>query len=757
MYYASREYKNEMRQDLRDESYVYVYLGVVDNNAQESMRISSAMADFASNDVNDAPDFEAYYATAEENFARVDGSMFFLPEDTTQYALYQGAVSADVMGALRFVFKGFNHINLRGLTVDFGEVYPTEFKVTNGKTTRTYTNDTAGEWVTDDTFDDCHYIEIQPISMLGGQQRLRVFSILFGVGLQFTNKQLIKTSRKNTIDHIMSKLPTKKFDFTIDNTSKKFCQDNPKSYSPYLQQGQVCEFYYGRMLPSGKIYKIPGGKTVLKSWSSNDTQAKFTTVGNFDYMTDTYNKGKYYPNGRSVYDLCVDVLTDAGIEQYNLDPYLKKLYVKNPLPVGTHKSCLQLLANFARCVMYEDRNGVITVHNSFLPEVEALTATNATEYSDINSLLTEDEQIEYADAEYDYANENQYFLPENGEEYMKVGYVSGEMAHRMSGTALPFALGTVPLTLDHYDGFNNNPTVTVKFEADASLFGMMLEFGDAIPIALNVKGYYNGELKYTDKYTDVGQEASLPIEFYNVDTIVIEFTEAVAGQRIHLKKINFGEISDYKIYYHDLKTSPTATATDKISNLLITVTSYGNSTEEEKKTLSTVSVSADTETTVTFSSPSYDFSLNYKEDEENPAPSGDLEIIESGAYYAKFKSSIAYEVEVKGYEYAKTESIYTKVLNETGKEKTSKNPLISDMAMAEVQGEWLAEYFNNDTSYSLTYRGEPRIDADDLIYLENKNVEKNLIRIDTEQLDTAQGMSMSCKLKARRVSYVLEE
>lgn len=74
---------------------------------------------------------------------------------------------------------------------------------------------------------------------------------------------------------------------------------------------------------------------------------------------------------------------------------------------------------------------------------------------------------------------------------------------------------------------------------------------------------------------------------------------------------------------------------------------------------------------------------------------------------------------------------------------------------AQNEAEWLAEYFANDIDYVISYRGEPALDPDDLIYTENKSIERNLVRLTSTQIDTSTGMSMTCKLTARRVSYVL--
>ena len=117
------------------------------------------------------------------------------------------------------------------------------------------------------------------------------------------------------------------------------------SFVAFLEEQQDVEFEFGRKLDDGSIYRIPGGKLNLNSWSSNDTQAKFTAVGYMDYSNATFNKGQYYPEGISLFDLAVQVCEDAGYKEYMIDTYLRKIKTHNPLPVEKHKNLLQLIAN----------------------------------------------------------------------------------------------------------------------------------------------------------------------------------------------------------------------------------------------------------------------------------------------------------------------------------------------------------------------------------------------------------------------------
>ena len=94
-------------------------------------------------------------------------------------------------------------------------------------------------------------------------------------------------------------------------------------------------------------------------------------------------------------------------------------------------------------------------------------------------------------------------------------------------------------------------------------------------------------------------------------------------------------------------------------------------------------------------------------------------------------------------------------VGEVGITKVVKNQLVDNVEFAEEVGAWVGDYYASDTEYTLVFRGEPALDCDDLIYLENKFVDKNLIRITDETLDTGTGMSTRAqRLTARRISYV---
>ena len=730
MQYASAAYRQEMKEDLRNPSYVWVYLGVVNQKAQSIATVTATQAEYSdpSRVTDSTAQFEGYYATMEQDQFRLDGNIFFQP-DTGPFALYQGVVTENTLQPIRFVFGGLREISIKGLTIDFGDYYPTEFDVTNGETTHTYAPEGPGKFVLDDTYNNCSYITITPRSMVGGVQRFRILSILFGVGLQFTNKDIISTSRTNTVDHISSQLPQKQFTFTVDNTKLKLNKDNPESYANYLEEKQECTFEYGRELLDGTIERIPGGKTLLKTWSSNDLQARFTTVGRLDYMTDKYYKGQYYELGITAYDLATLVLQDAGITDYILDVEMQNVIIYNPLPIDTHKACLQIIANVCRGILYDDREGRITIRTSVLPQVSnTAQSANVEAYSVSRNTVSSSMVYDYATFENNYfrLDGTQYFITENPSSYLPCGFVS------------------VPADANGEFG-QSDPYIDLEFSNTVTVNGLTLQFGDAIPQELTITEYKNNVPGSTITVTDMSTSTSVTQIFIDVDKLRITFTKVLPLQRIHLNKVALSGALNYEIGYHDLKESPIATGIERVSSVNVHMFQYSKGTTEEVL-LSADAVAGDN--TFVLTDDAHDLSAEYKD-----GRAATITIVESGAHYIVINAPAEGEILIKGTKYLIVENIYTNVMHESGSEKELRNELISNRTVARNVAIWLSEFFDNDVEYDVTYRGDPTLDCDDIIYLENKYVERNLIRVTSETLNTSTGISLSCKVKGRRLSF----
>lgn len=714
MYRTSSAYKSEMKQDLRDRSYVYVYLGLVNREAQAAASIDSELIDFAQTDIFDNSRFEGYYATYEENFIKANGSFFYMPDPHLYGALNQGAVTPGMSGTITFVFsKTIDKFG--GLTIDFGDNYPTEFTATNGHNTYTFENDTAGLYIAEGNFYDSDYITITPISMVNGEKRLRIHSIMFGIGFQFGNKELISTKRTNVIDHLSNELPKKTFEFTIDNRNQKWSMDNPKSYARALDEMQIVSVTYGRELPDGSIFKIPNGYMALQTWSSTHTTATFKAIGFLDYSNTTYYGGKV--ERKSLYDMALEVFEDMGTTNYKLDSFLKKLYTNNPLPIDQHKSCLQMIANAGLCTMYEDGNGVITIKSSMKLPRYVMTIDNI-------EVISNRERLMNGDPVYNYATfENNYFRADGSLKFIDIADE-------------PKETGVWSYLYPTEDEFK----ITIEFEAVWTFVGFLFRFGIVMPTVVTIDEYNDGTLRETHDYQVDGETFGIDHEFYEVDKVVIKFTNS-DGTRIHLNKMIIGAFTDYQIDKHDWKQYPTATQTDRIRSINV---KYYSFLESDKKVSTKVEAKVG-DNLITFSTPCFDYNVE------------GCEILDSGAYYVVFSAHDEGEVKVTAKAYDKAENTYSYQLRETGQDIVLENDLISDEDLAERVCEWLTEYYSGEIDYTITYRGEPALESGDRIYLESDFVDNNLILVTSEELTTSTGMAMNNKVTARQLQYTVRE
>ena len=87
--------------------------------------------------------------------------------------------------------------------------------------------------------------------------------------------------------------------------------------------------------------------------------------------------------------------------------------------------------------------------------------------------------------------------------------------------------------------------------------------------------------------------------------------------------------------------------------------------------------------------------------------------------------------------------------NDTGSEISWNNPLISTTDQAKALEEWLASYYLGDVDYQITWNGDPRVDANDLFYLQLKGRDDTKIRAYQNELKFTGAWSGS--LKARKV------
>lgn len=739
MQLVSKEYKEAMQLPFRNRAYIRVSIGVVNSDAQNNA-VLDEKTELTYYSDGKKP-FDGYtvtkpYATAEQNFSKVDGSMYFLPKETDGYSFYNnGIVTNDILGAVYISFGGLVGLDIKGLTIDFGECYPTQFTIQSDSGTKSYDNDKQ-LFTTEDSFDGSSYFVITPITMLGGQDRMRIYQMTFGIANTFSNDKVINCSLKDYVSPISETIPSMDVSLTIDNQDLYYSPDNPESAIAYMEIGQEVKVAFGYdVTGNGDIEWLPETTSYLNTWSADDVQAKFTATDRFYQLTDTYYKGLYRESGITLYDLALDVLNDAGIEderEFYLDPYLKRITVYNPLPAVKHSEALQIIANAGRCALFEDRANKIHLKASFVPDME-VSVNNKTDYSSIENLLKDNKKDAYAIASNDFSlvDGSLFFMPKDGS-YKETGYVSNSIA-------------------DADGNFTENPVITITLESGFTAFGMIMNFRNVAPQEFVIRTYYLSAIQDTYTVENPDTEYITDYQFNDFDKMEIEFTKGYPNARITIDNILIGDVTDYRLTRtRDLMDNPTGTRQEKVKMISVKKTNYRESQEGFKELITEkVTLTEEMEHTVYFNIASYGFQASVKDNE-----SIGVQIVDSSNYFVtvKFTNATAgteIELVIEGYEYVADESYYRVAHNPNGQEIEWSNPLISTDEQARDLEEWIATYYLGDVDYEISWRGDPRVEANDLFYLELKNREDALIR--SYQNELSFNGAWSGSMKARKV------
>ena len=735
---VSKAYKESMKSSLRERAYIMISFGLVNQEAQAKATVDNGSYAYYSNKDNIFGEHidDTVYATLEEEFTKVDGSMFFLPRATEGGRYYDtGIVSDNLVSEARCeVIISLNTIatDFKGLTINFGENYPVDFDIV-GSTGQTieFRGNTKSKWSTEEVLENTTYIKLVFYKMKNSQSRLRIYSIMFGYGLAYYNDSVMSSALDSYVSPIGADVPQFDFSVTLKNYDHYFNVDNPNSAINYLETGQEMDIMYGYQTPgSDTIEWIQGNHLWCSEWESDDNTATIRCQDIFRNMDGEYVKGLYSAAGKSYYALAEEILKDAGISEYYIDPRLKKLYSNNPIPRVKYKEALQIIANACRCVLTQSRDGKVQIKSNFMPS--ASIATNGEEtYSNAANVLTDTPKVEYATLAGNYTptDGTMFFLPRNGKAALTTGYVSKEI----SG-----ANGT----------FTKNPVVTITMEAIRAYYGLKLVFGTALPAALTIRTYKGGEPvnEYPVEKDEINTTSIILRDFDDFDVMKIEFTKtAEPYNHIVLNYFSLSDVVDFTMNRRDMTSSPKAIKQELIKEVIVPCYTYQENNREENLVYEDIDVVAGEVETYYIQDPSYGYKVKLDEVE------GKATVVAWSNYFVTIKFNVtgSFKLEVQGYRYKIVEKYATVSLNARGKTVKWKNPLISNTTMANELAAWLADYYTAGIEYEYDTRGNPELDATDIVYQENEFHDGMRVNIYRHTVNFKQ--AFSGRVTARRI------
>lgn len=735
---VSKAYKESMKSSLRERAYIMISFGLVNQEAQAKATVDNGSYAYYSNKDNIFGEHidDTVYATLEEEFTKVDGSMFFLPRATEGGRYYDTGIVSDklVSEARCEVVISLNTIatDFKGLTINFGENYPVDFDIV-GSTGQTieFRGNTKSKWSTEEVLENTTYIKLVFYKMKNPQSRLRIYSITFGYGLVYYNDSVMSSALDSYVSPIGADVPQFDFSVTLKNYDHYFNVDNPNSAINYLETGQEMDIMYGYQTPgSDTIEWIQGNHLWCSEWESDDNTATIRCQDIFRNMDGEYVKGLYSAAGKSYYALAEEILKDAGISEYYIDPRLKKLYSNNPIPRVKYKEALQIIANACRCVLTQSRDGKVQIKSNFMPS--ASIATNGEEtYSNAANVLTDTPKVEYATLAGNYTptDGTMFFLPRNGKAALTTGYVSKEISGE-NGT------------------FTKNPVVTITMEAIRAYYGLKLVFGTALPAAFTIRTYKGGEPvnEYPVEKDEINTTSIILRDFDDFDVMKIEFTKtAEPYNRIVLNYFSLSDVVNFTMNRRDMTSSPKAIKQELIKEVIVPCYTYQENNREENLVYEDIDVVAGEVETYYIQDPSYGYKVKLDEVE------GKATVVAWSNYFVTIKFNVtgSFKLEVQGYRYKVVEKYATVSLNARGKTVKWKNPLISNTTMANELAAWLADYYTAGIEYEYDTRGNPELDATDIVYQENEFHDGMRVNIYRHTVNFKQ--AFSGRVTARRI------
>lgn len=385
---VSQSWKDVHKQTFLNESFVEVSLDIADPDLVKDAVAMDNGAVYISNTseiVSEVSKDISPYTTLEQNMWLLDGSRKHIPVTDYSSGEYVGDILSDESGV--FVGKtpiitiDFSRVHdklIPGITITWGRVgndFATHFIVT------AYNGDTiiATKEIVDNksvvsvvALDIINYdrITIQVVKWCLPNRRVRVDEIFVGWRKVYSKKDLFSYSHSQSVDPISTALPKMEIKFSIDNSDNFYNPYNPDGLSKYLMERQEVKARYGLRLQNNTIEWINCGTFYLSEWyaKQNGMTAEFAARDLLEFMSVNYKDPVTVIRERSLYDLAVQVLQAAnlplnkdGSVRWVVDDSLKEIYTKAPLPDDTMASCLQMIANAGRCVVYPDRNGILHI------------------------------------------------------------------------------------------------------------------------------------------------------------------------------------------------------------------------------------------------------------------------------------------------------------------------------------------------------------------------------------------------------------
>lgn len=743
---VSNAYKASMKAMLRNRSYVRITFGNVDTTAATDGEWESngaaSISEFET--VDYAYQYGDTYAALELNRWALDGKTLIVPTGEAVQDGFISSLMSDADGnfstppvitrefSLKHIFPGLTlTFDTRQqewppeVTADFylnGEVVDTQtVSITSVQTTVT-TTATEIDKVTI-TFDRCL-----------PYRRPRLENVLYGLNVQFVNKDIVSTQQKHDVDPLSRRLPTETMQFTILDYEHKYDPDNPAGIYAYVDKNSPIEIQFGYELPDGSVEWLKPDNYVLNAKpSAQNNQATFNGTGLIGSLTGTFYKSKL--GSKSLYNMAEEVLLDAGLtltEQgtnpWEIDEALKDMFTTAALPIDTHMNCLQLIAHAACCRLYTDDDNIIHIRPFGVTVIgiyNGVWADNGhvwfSEWDTIDKGNTAENT--YATFElnrWTLGGDSQIILPDSNAGQR--GYISEAM------TGADGSFTNPPVFTKTFDVPHDLPVLAIRFDT------VLNEF----PGAVQVKYYHD------DTLLDTQTAAIDSVEVYVSSNLAIECTK-IEVTMIGNLPYRRGRVT--KVYYRETDFTLDFTSigenSQKISKIdelkSVSVARYSYTASNDTSTLYE-GTTTETELHVEFSGLAQDVQISV---------SGGTLV--SSNIYARAAdlvlSSGTKTVTITGKTLTENSVVVSYPVAQSGEIDKEENPLITNDTMCQALANHVKSYLQMRNTYEANYRGNPEMEVGDIIGLQTLYTDEMdaLILVDEITFDGSLSGKMTVK------------
>lgn len=361
--------------------YCEISFGLINEEMKSNLNLQTVTPYSVTDDtIINQLNYNKLIGTLEPNLFKLDGS-FVLWDGISK----QWATSVNVIGSSTYITIRFDkEYNFEGLSIvwsKFLNEYAVDFSIINYNISGikineiNVTGNTQLENVFENSFNTTYRIQIKVTQWSNTlSRRIRIEHLDFGRYIQITNEDLSYVNLVLEGNSISTKLPINEFSFRYIDVNNTFNPDNPQGKSKYLVTNlpitlKFIEKVYNSETKQYENIDFPLGEFYLSEWSDSGSlgEYEFKATNLLGLMDkNNYYKGLYYPQGITVQNLVNDLLEDLDLPdslqgRITISSNIANQLIYAPLPIDTHKNCLQLILNAIGACLIQNRDGTYLI------------------------------------------------------------------------------------------------------------------------------------------------------------------------------------------------------------------------------------------------------------------------------------------------------------------------------------------------------------------------------------------------------------